>query len=114
MCVRYFVALFPSEKVLSCCSVTTSDNLSSEKRDVKDISTTQKVDLGGAKALMLLSYVFSSFQVHSDENLQYFSKQNMSTIGFRGGLAFIYIYIYMYNIYIYVYIYIYTETIPKW
>ena len=66
MCVRYFVAIFPSEKVLSCCSATTSDNLSSEKRDVKDISATQKVDLGGAKALMLLNHIFSSFQVHSD------------------------------------------------
>ena len=67
MCVRFFVVLFPSEKVLSCCSATTSDNLSSEKRDVKDISATQKVDLGGgAKALMLLNHVFSSFQVHSD------------------------------------------------
>ena len=59
MCVRCFVVLFPSE-------ATTSDNLSSEKRDVKDISATQKVDLGGAKALMLLNHIFSCVQVHSD------------------------------------------------
>ena len=66
VCECYFVVLFPSEKVLSCCSATTSDNLSIEKRDVTDISATQKVDLGGAKALVLLNHIFSSFQVHSD------------------------------------------------
>ena len=67
MCTLFCSAtVFPSEKVLSCCSATTSDNLSGEKRDVKDISATQKVDLGGAKAPMLLNHVFSSFQVHSN------------------------------------------------
>ena len=49
VCARYFVALFSSEKVLSFCSAKTSDNLSSEKRDVKDISATQKVDLVGLR-----------------------------------------------------------------
>ena len=91
VCVRYFVALFPCEKVLSCCSATTSDNLSSEKSDVKDTSATQKVDLGGAKALMLLNHGKSKFSTAQRLKPAVLVKAKHANHRLRGGSIYMYV-----------------------